>query len=321
MSANEDFFRERRAQAVFKHGILSRYPVIFASKTGWGGRPVVFLDGYAGRGEYEDGFPGSPVLLAETATKVASFRGVTGIYVEKDRADFLNLQRVMAKYNRSNDQILCGDLRDHLAKILNDIPGAALFAFLDPFGTALDREQIAGPLLGRHGTAPVEVLLHMSIGTVARLGGLLRRRRQQGVELSVADEKSIDHVDRFLGGTWWWQHFEPVDAADQPLATSAALQVASDYQTSICSETGCRSVTCRYVDNPTSCRNTCWSSLPFMVTACGTSRIQLARQDATGKEPGEWMPLTSSWPRHRRSTSSLAYSTWRRFSARSRLTP
>lgn len=242
MSANEDFFRERRAQAVFKHGILSRYPVIFASKTGWGGRPVVFLDGYAGRGEYEDGFPGSPVLLAETATKVASFRGVTGIYVEKDRADFLNLQRVMAKYNRSNDQILCGDLRDHLSKILNDIPGAALFAFLDPFGTALDREQIAGPLLGRHGTAPVEVLLHMSIGTVARLGGLLRRRRQQGVELSVADEKSIDHVDRFLGGTWWWQHFEPVDAADQPLATSAALQVASDYQTSICSETGCRSV-------------------------------------------------------------------------------
>jgi hypothetical protein len=148
----------------------------------------------------------------------------------------------MAKYSRPNDQILCGDLRDHLPKILNDTPGAALFAFLDPFGTALDREQIAGPLLGRRGTAPVEVLLHMSIGTVARLGGLLRRRRQQGVELSAADGKSIDHVDRFLGGTWWRQHFEPVGAADQPLATSAALQVASDYQVSICSETGCKSV-------------------------------------------------------------------------------
>lgn len=169
---------------MFKHGILSRYPVIFASKTGWGGRPVAFLDGYAGRGEYADGSPGSPTLLAATASKVGSFRGVTGIYVEKDRADFLNLQQVIAKYNRPNDQILCGDLRDHLPKILDDTRGAALFAFLDPFGTALDQEQISGPLLSRHSTAPVEVLLHMSVGTVARLGGLLRRRREQGVELS-----------------------------------------------------------------------------------------------------------------------------------------
>lgn len=96
MSANEDFFRERRAQAVFKHGILSRYPVIFASKTGWEGRPVAFLDGYAGRGEYDDGSPGSPLLLAKTAAKVQSFRRVSGIYVEKERTDFLNLQRDFA---------------------------------------------------------------------------------------------------------------------------------------------------------------------------------------------------------------------------------
>ncbi|MGQ0773734.1 MAG: hypothetical protein ACT4NY_04840 [Pseudonocardiales bacterium] len=57
MSDNAEFFRERRAQAVFKHGILSRYPTVFASKTGVTGRRVVLLDGYAGRGQYEDGSP------------------------------------------------------------------------------------------------------------------------------------------------------------------------------------------------------------------------------------------------------------------------
>jgi hypothetical protein len=51
MSWNANFFDAPRPQAVFKHAILSVYPVVFGSKLGsrW---PVAFLDGYAGRGEY-----------------------------------------------------------------------------------------------------------------------------------------------------------------------------------------------------------------------------------------------------------------------------
>lgn len=54
---------------MFKHGILSRYPVVFAAKTGSAspGNRVVFLDGYAGRGEYDDGQPGSPLPLSRAA--------------------------------------------------------------------------------------------------------------------------------------------------------------------------------------------------------------------------------------------------------------
>lgn len=243
MSANEEFFRERRTQAVFKHGILSRYPVVFASKTGWRDRDVVFLDGYAGRGEYGDGSPGSPALLAASAEKVAGFRQVRGIFVEKRHADYLNLQAVMASYNRPEDQVLEGDLRDHLAAILDNVTAAALFAFLDPFGTALDRSQLVNELLCRQSPAPVEVLLHISVSSVARLGGLLRKRRLDGIALSEADLKSIDHVNRFLGGDWWQAHFEPMrDSEDQERATDAALRVAAEYMGGVCRETGCQAV-------------------------------------------------------------------------------
>lgn len=244
MSDNEDFFRERRAQAVFKHGILLRYPTIFAAKTGIDDRRVVFLDGYAGRGEYEDGSPGSPLLLAGTATRMADFRNVTGVYVEKDPEDFANLQQVMAAHGRDTDHLFPGDLREHLPRILELAQGAALFAFLDPFGTALDRAQLVGDLLGRSDRAPVEVLLHISVSTVARLGGLLRRRREQGVEvLDPADTKSIAHVDRFLGGTWWQEHFAPVrDEGDKERATSVALRVAELFLRDVCAEARCRAV-------------------------------------------------------------------------------
>lgn len=244
VSDNEDFFRERRAQPVFKHGILSRYPTVFAAKTGLAGRRVVFLDGYAGRGKYEDDSPGSPLLLADTAKRVAGFRDVTGVYVEKDPADFANLRQVMLAHGRDTDPLFPGDLGEHLPQVLQLARGAALFAFLDPFGTALDRAQIVGDLLGRRDRAPVEVLLHISVSTVARIGGLLRRRREQGVQvLDSADAKSIGHVDRFLGGTWWQEHFEPLQGpGDEERATTVALRVAELFMQDICASAGCRAV-------------------------------------------------------------------------------
>ncbi|QFU90933.1 three-Cys-motif partner protein TcmP [Amycolatopsis sp. YIM 10] len=242
MSASQEFFRDRKAQAVFKHEILARYPVVFAAKAGLG-RPVVFLDGYAGRGEYEDGTEGSPVLLSKHAERVDSFRTVTGIYVERNKADYLKLKEVMAKRGRPQDYVRGGDFRDLLPEILTIARGAALFAFLDPFGTALDRDQLVAQLLNGRGHAPTEVLLHVSISTVARMGGLLRKRRQEGKPLSPADQKTVDHANRFLGGTWWQKHFEPVtDATDERRATEAALAVAAEYQAGIRRDAHCMSL-------------------------------------------------------------------------------
>lgn len=240
VSANENFFRERRAQAAFKHGILRRYPTVFASKTGWRGRPVMFVDGYAGRGEYEDGTPGSPALLLNTAATVDTFRDVHGIYVEQNAADFANLKQVIARAGLPNHVALSGDVREHLPSILDRARESALFVFLDPFGTALARAQLIGPLLGRdRKLGPTEVLLHFSISTLARMGGILRARRRDGVELSAKDRKTVAHGDLFLGGSWWQKHFEPVgDEADEERASIAALRVAQEYQAGIVHDTG-----------------------------------------------------------------------------------
>lgn len=283
MSATKEFFRSRRPQAAFKHGILKRYPVVFASKTGWGGRPVVFLDGYAGRGEYDDGTPGSPKLLAEHAAKVDSFRQVTGIFVEKSPKDYRNLKEVLAPFNRPNDQVLCGDIRDHLPAILETARGAALFAFLDPFGPALDRAQLVDGLMGRQGGAPTEVLLHISVSTVARIGGLLRRRHLEGKPLSTADQKTITRADLFLGGAWWQELFEPATDADkEKQATEAALRVAAKYQADVCREARCRAVSMPIQARPT--------QLPKYILVLFTRHVDglWYFADALGKAGREW---------------------------------
>jgi three-Cys-motif partner protein len=193
---------------------------------------------------YEDGSPGSPLLLARTAEHVAAFRDVTGVYVEKNPVDFANLRQVMADHGQHTHHLFSGDLGEHLPEVLRIAQGAALFAFLDPFGTALERAQLVGGLLGGRDRAPVEVLLHFSVSTVARLGGLLRRRHEQGVGvLDPVDAKSLGHVDRFLGGTWWQEHFAPIQGAgDEQRATTVALHVAELFLQDICKVAGCRAV-------------------------------------------------------------------------------
>jgi hypothetical protein len=75
--ADNEFFGEKRAAAVLKHGLLSRYVPIFATKVGSQSKDsrVVVLDGYAGEGRY-DGSPGSPIVMMQTAQKMADKRRI-----------------------------------------------------------------------------------------------------------------------------------------------------------------------------------------------------------------------------------------------------
>jgi three-Cys-motif partner protein len=212
--ASTDFFASKKAAAVFKHGILSRYPAVFAAKTGKlaiGGR-VVFLDGYAGRGEYDDGQPGSPLLLSKCADFVSGFRNVEGFFVEQDPNNYANLVRVLdEKGGSTKRQVRKGSLDEHLPEALRVASGFPLFAFIDPFGPAIDFMSIKTQLLARPAWPPTEVLLHFSVLSVARMGSAVHKARERHGELPEKDRKIADKLDRFLGGEWW-QDLSPTSA-------------------------------------------------------------------------------------------------------------
>ena len=51
-----------------------------------------------GVGKYEDGSPGSPMLLLGAASKTGSFRTVECVFVERDRANFTVLSEVVQSH-------------------------------------------------------------------------------------------------------------------------------------------------------------------------------------------------------------------------------
>ena len=62
---NNDFFVEKKAWSVVKDELLGCYFMPYVSKILHTGRPLVYVDCFAGKGKFDDGTPGSPLIALE----------------------------------------------------------------------------------------------------------------------------------------------------------------------------------------------------------------------------------------------------------------
>jgi three-Cys-motif partner protein len=222
-----EFFEAPQAAAVLKHGILGRYLPVFATKTGSRAGQVVYLDGYAGPGLYDDGSEGSPALALHTAEAVANYRGratLHGHLIEQDRGSVERLRRLLSEFGATWD-VHEGRAEDLLPGILGSLPAdVPLFAFVDPFGLPIPFSQTASILQrggrrtghGRVGGAATELLLNFSIPGINRVGGQLTGKGTTTQWLKARDTQ-VAHMDEVLGGAWWqpiWRS-EDDDRVDQ----------------------------------------------------------------------------------------------------------
>lgn len=226
MPASSEFFGQRNAQAVLKHGLLTRYAHYFAGRAGAAtdGR-VAFIDGYAGEGRYDDGSPGSPLLLASQATRAQLFgRDVKLAFVERDdhRRDQLRLSLKAAAVEP--DQLVGGDLEEIVDGLLDRYARRAVLLFVDPFGLAVNRRTLERVLRRRSARQPIDVLYHFSLSTVARMG-------RAGVVEGPSAKHNADQLDAALGPVGWRDDFERAIAPHAP--TEAALAVARRFGESV----------------------------------------------------------------------------------------
>ena len=97
--AGDQYWEKQRLPSVFKHDLLGRYLPRFAGKTGSAAPGVVYLDGYAGRGRYEDGRPASAERILQIAENQRS-RGISYrlFFYERRRESFAALKPAVDEY-------------------------------------------------------------------------------------------------------------------------------------------------------------------------------------------------------------------------------
>jgi three-Cys-motif partner protein len=225
-----DFFESKKAAAILKHAILSRYLVPFAAKTGSrspGGR-VAFVDGYAGEGRYEDGDAASPALAITVAKALLAMpRRLECTFVEKGNSEFDRLKAVVdTEAIGIVARAIHGEIDDHLDDVLASAEGIPLLLFLDPYGLMIPFESVRKPWerpRGR-GSAATEVLINFNAGAVRRIGGQLISRK--------GPEATLVRMDAVCGGDWWretWRGALPdKDAAEEAVVTEYARRLAAE---------------------------------------------------------------------------------------------
>ena len=225
-----EYWAEPGLPSIFKHELLSRYMPKFGGMTGARGREVMYLDGYAGEGRYENGHPGSADRILTIAADHQARAGIrwTCFFAEKSAQSYSQLDSLIAEYrSRGVDaRAYPGDVLGLMDQVLMAAAGRPLFLFLDPCGLALPFDRLVDALARqRRGThPPTEFLLNFSMMAIRRIGG--NSHSPKGVE------KTNERLDEVCGGTWWREHFADGYSRD------ADEKVAAEYSSRLGRATG-----------------------------------------------------------------------------------
>lgn len=137
-SRTETFFAIEKFPNALKHAIVGGYAKAALALLAWHThKDVVYADLFAGSGKYDDGNPGSPLIVAEMSAK----RQATGT---SPRVLCFNVEANSGRYaalvaNTSHIPAelitnLRGSWTKHLPDLLARIAGRPALIFLDPFG-------------------------------------------------------------------------------------------------------------------------------------------------------------------------------------------
>ena len=167
------------AQSIFKHAIIKHYLSPFLAMAGStsDGRRLVVMDGFAGRGRYANGSPGSAELILRAVEKLRESRTVSTFFAETDLDNYRALASVVGEYTAKGlaARALYGPAEMHLATVVAAAQGVPLFLFLDPCGAMLPFSPLAEILRAprRATRPPTELLLNFSAEFTRRTTGQL----------------------------------------------------------------------------------------------------------------------------------------------------
>ncbi len=131
-----------------KHEILQKYISGWIRILGKWNRRVCYFDCFAGRGEYEDGSKGSPLIAMEKASALKKqfdyLDRIECVFIERDSDNYKNLKFLVEiekndnpeKYEKISIEPINNEFAnvcENILKKLRDDPAPSFF-FIDPFG-------------------------------------------------------------------------------------------------------------------------------------------------------------------------------------------
>lgn len=205
MGQTQNFFAEKKPWSILKDRILEYYLVPYIAKLLTTGKPLILYDCFAGKGQFSDGKPGSPLIIAKhIKTNLEKNQRIKGYFIEKK-------YHAELKQNLNgfpNADILAGTFEENIQKILSEDQKSNLFLYIDPYGIkSLNFNNFVQ--LRDNRFASLEMLMNFNTVGFLREGCRLLTYNdtlddQDIPDYEIDDERnSIEKMDSVAGGNYW----------------------------------------------------------------------------------------------------------------------
>ena len=215
---NEYFFIAKKSWSVIKDSLLERYLEPYFSKILGTQKPVFYVDAFAGKGKFDDGNPGSPIIALEKISKaleITHFKrpSIEACFIELNHFD--DLEKNLKNYK--NFFIVKGSYEKNIEQQLIGKQFQNVFVYIDPYGIKSLYFSIFEKISNMELNS-IEMLVNFN-----SFGFIREACNAMGVNFDVEDlddlleievrskdskQKSINDLNEVAGGDYWQEIIE-----------------------------------------------------------------------------------------------------------------
>jgi len=211
---NDDYFKEKKPWSEVKDELLGCYFKPYVFKILHTYKPLVYVDCFAGKGKFEDGKPGSPLIALDIITECMEKTKMSSVQISTNFIDLNyadDLRENLKDYPGVN--IISGKYEEKIEYLLLNKNGSNVFLYVDPYGIKALQCSLFDSFAQGHFNS-IELLINMN-----SFGFIREACHAYGItydDVSVFDdlieydptimdasEKSIAQLNEIAGGDYW----------------------------------------------------------------------------------------------------------------------
>lgn len=207
MSASHSFFKEKRTWSKIKDELLKSYLEPYLAKVSRTHRPIIVADCFAGKGRFDTGEPGSPLIIAAAIKQQLEnpeTQAIKGVFIEKKY--FKELQSNFT--TASCFTLLEGDYEARMEHFVNNYQSRKqnLFLYVDPYGIkSIFFSHFE--LIRKKGFHTVELLLNLNtfgfLREACRLMKYPIQETETPADYEKEDSNTPERMNEIAGGEYW----------------------------------------------------------------------------------------------------------------------
>lgn len=159
---NDDFFKIKKSWSEVKDQLLGCYFKPYVQKILHTRRPLIYVDCFAGKGRFDDGNPGSPLIALDI---IRDCLASTTMIKPQIRTSFIDLNYADDLHTNlqgySGVNIISGKYEDHIMDLLDGSRDCNVFLYIDPYGI----KALQSSMFDRLALAPfysIELLINLN---------------------------------------------------------------------------------------------------------------------------------------------------------------